>query len=941
LWIATFNGLARFDGVTFKVFEPDETPELLSSRIVALSEDPQGALWVATEEGDLVRESRNAFVSHRAPDRGVITRSARSLAHTADGAVWMMTMDNQLMKFANGNFSIISTNWNLQDNRVNGMATDKDGELWIGTDKELAVWRQGGFEVAWDQSHEQGFSVVGLARSRAGGCWVVGNGRLRRFASGKWDEDAGPYVATRAIVDGLCEARSGDIWLGTYGNGLFCYQTNGVVLHMSTRQGLPSDVIRCLYADREDNIWVGTEGGGLVRLKPKVFQSFGRQEGLSGDCALSVCEGADGEIWVGTNGGGVDRLKDGRVQAFHGEQGLTNEFVWSVHQDRNHVLWAGTWGGGLFRLDGDKFTSVGCEGQGPEPVVCSLFEDSHGTVWLGQQRSRAEVLGLKEGKTSVVRLPSQLPRTDVRVVTEDKRGNLWIGTYDDGLYLLRGSRAIRFGKHEGMNSERIRSLYVDDDGVLWIGTYKGGLNRLEENRFRAITSHDGLLDDVILHIEEDRRGNLWFSSAAGVFRAGKDELNRFARGQSSTVHCLAYTKADGLPGLECTGGSQPSGCKSRDGRLWFPTVNGVAVVDPDKVPFNPLPPPVWIEKVISEGKKSSSVFQITNSVKGEIVDAEPGEIELPPLSIPPGKPRCEFHYTALSLTAPEKVRFRHKLEGSGEDWTESGSRVALYNYLPPGTYRFRVQACNNDDVWNEVGASLAIIMLPQFWQTWWFRTLLVAAVLLIFVGAYELRLASERRLTGLRLRIARDLHDEVGSNLGSIALISEVMPKTSAPATDEVSEIRRIAVQTIESLRDIVWFLDPTNDNMDDLVLRMKDTARTMLPGIPFEFRCTGSSGTVKPSLGLRRNLFPILKEILHNVAKHAHATKVDIELEISPREIQLRVNDNGVGFDEPRVKLGNGLKNLRRRAAELAGALKLGSHPGKGTTVILTAPIT
>jgi len=294
----------------------------------------------------------------------------------------------------------------------------------------------------------------------------------------------------------------------------------------------------------------------------------------------------------------------------------------------------------------------------------------------------------------------------------------------------------------------------------------------------------------------------------GIFRVSKDDLDRLACGQGGGLRCFSYTRADGLPSLECSGGCQPAGCKTRDGRLWFPTVNGLAVLDPDQIPFNARPPPVLIDDVLIEGEKTKSIFTVSPS---QAADAD--ELAIPRatlLRVPPGKPRFEFHYTALSLTAPEKVRFKYKLEGLEKEWVEAGTeRAAHYSYLRPGDYKFRVLACNNDGVWNETGASLALIILPHVWQTWWFRLLAASALLLLFVLAYEMRLTLERRVTRLRLRMARDLHDEVGSNLGTIALLSEVLSRQAAGANEELGEIRRVTVQTVDSLRDIVWFLDP------------------------------------------------------------------------------------------------------------------------------------
>ncbi|MDB6111652.1 MAG: Histidine kinase [Pedosphaera sp.] len=935
LWLGTFAGLVRFDGVRFKVFTPDNTPGLSSSRIIKIFEDRQGALWMGTEEGDVVRCLAGQFQSFPPPSPG---NYIHAFAETADGALLMVSSSQELFRFGAGRFMLVSTNWDLLSTKVNGLMSDLQGQVMVSTEHEIGVWQDGRFNEAWEQNPQENFGPGALASSREGGCWVAANGRLRRFNHGRWVADYGVYPWSKGDLYCMLEDHLGRLWIGTYGSGLFRYETNGTVLHVSTQEGMAGEFVRSLCEDREGNLWVGTESHGLARLTPTVFRSYGRQQGLAGDNVLTVCEGADGELWIGMNGDGVDRLKDGIVQHYGPREGLTNECVWSVFQDRSRTLWAGTWGGGLFKLKEDWFIPISGLGQ-ENPVVCAIYEDSQSAIWLGQHRTKPEIIQLSAGKPTVFTLPAQHSHVDVRSMVEDRAGNLWIGTQGDGLYRFKAGEWTRFGKRNGLGSESIRSLYADPDGTLWIGTYGGGLTRLKAGAFINYTTKDGLVNDAISYITEDNWSNLWCSSSSGVFRVGKEELNRFARGEVRAIRCFAYTKADGLPSLECSGGSQPAGCKTRDGRLWFPTVRGLAVVDPEHVPINLSPPPVVIEEVVLEGKAQSPKANAGSGQAEAQIFVIP-ENQPAPLKVSPGNQRLAFHYTGLSFTAPEKVQFKYKLEGLEEEWVNAGPRrTANYSHLPPGRYRFCVLACNNDGVWNEAGATLALIIPPYFWQTWWFRLLGAAAVVLLFVLAYELRLASERKLVRLRLRIARDLHDEVGSNLGSIALLSEVMPKPAHGSVDEVSEIRRIAVQTIGSLRDIVWFLDPAGDQMDDLILRMKDTARTMLPGIAFEFRSTGRDGFAT-SLELRRNVFLIFKELLHNIAKHAHATRVEIDVEVTPRQFQLRVSDNGIGFEESQSQGGNGLKNLHRRAADLRGSVKIQSRPGHGTTVTLTAPV-
>ena len=929
MWLGTAGGLVRFDGMKFHVFQPDNTPGLPSSRILSLFEDRRGTLWIGTEEGHLVRYGDGKFQISSPSGWAKLAGYIQSFAEGEDGSSWLISPEKDLIRLRPDRLAFAFTNAELLETKVNFLAGDSQGGMWASTDREVGVWRDSRYTRIIERAPTTEFSPAVLAGSREGGCWVAADGRLRKFKQSGCVTDYGGFPWSKGSVVCILEDHRGKVWVGTYGSGVYCYDTNGVARRFSIEENLPGAFIRSLGEDREGNIWVGLEGDGLVRIKPVVFRSYGRKQGLAGDCVLSVCEGAEGELWLGTVADGVNRLKDGVIEHFGTAQGLANDFIHSVFYDRNHTLWVGTWGGGLCRRVENGFESYTNLGD-RNGIVCALFQDSKDNLWVGQQWSQPEIMQLRDGKPSVTRLQSKISGTDIRTVVEDRAGNVWIGTQGDGLYRINDREQTHFGRREGLTSEYIQSLYVGEGGTLWIGTLGGGLNRFKDGKFASFTTKGGLVNDTLGFITQDGRGNLWCGSLAGVFRVSLDELNRFASGQSRWINCLLFTKSDGLPSVECVGGCCPSGCKTRDGRLWFPTVRGLAVVDPENIPVNLLPPPVAIEEVVIEGKERSSIFDIANSTAPERSTA--------PLRISPGVQRLELHYTGLSLTEPMKVRFKYKLEGVEEDWVEAGTgRSVNYNHLQPGTYNFRVQACNNDGIWNEQGASLALIILPHFWQTWWFKVLCVAAVVLLFVVIYEIRLASERRLARLRLRIASDLHDEVGSNLGSIALLSEMIPN----AAEEVDEIRRVALATVGSLRDIVWFLDPAGDNMNDLVLRMKDTARTLLPGIPFDFLSEGESASIRSSLHLRRNIFPMFKEILHNVAKHARASRVEIRLKVTPRQFQICVKDNGVGFDEGQVRRGNGLKNLRRRTADLHGQLQIQSQPGAGACFTVTAPLT
>ena len=479
--------------------------------------------------------------------------------------------------------------------------------------------------------------------------------------------------------------------------------------------------------------------------------------------------------------------------------------------------------------------------------------------------------------------------------------------------------------------ERFWALHADAEGVIWIGTLGGGLLRFQDGAFTRYTSREGLPNEHVSQILEDQGGQLWLGTRSGIARVSKAALNQFARGETSFVRFVTYGKFDGLPTAECSGGSQPACWRSRDGHLWFATVKGAVWTDPAELPFNPVPPPVVIEEISVDGQRVTE----GRPTRGESRRPVPAR-----LRIPAGRHYLDFKFTALSLTSPDKVRFKWQMAGLEKDWTlESNRRSVSYSFLPPGDYEFQVQACNNDGVWSQTAAAIQLTVLPYFWQTWWFG---MGAVLLgvAMLGAiYSARIARLRGLEHLRLRIARDLHDEVGANLGSISLLAQVMEQQ--PSRADATQVRGIAVETIGTLRDIVWFLDPQHDRLSDLVTRLNEIAKNMLPHVAHQFEQSGDFRSAKLPLAFRRNVPPLFKEALHNILKHARATEVRITVRRWEDKFQFRIADNGVGFDELATPAGNGLKNLRRRAADIGGQLEIASQRGGGTTVTLTAPIT
>jgi signal transduction histidine kinase len=397
------------------------------------------------------------------------------------------------------------------------------------------------------------------------------------------------------------------------------------------------------------------------------------------------------------------------------------------------------------------------------------------------------------------------------------------------------------------------------------------------------------------------------------------------------LRCVAYGKADGLATVQCNDFAKPAAWKGRDGRLWFATIKGLAVVNPRALGnVDSQPPPVLIEEMVVDNR----------AIYGPLS----GGFGAGLVKVPPGRGDLGIRYTGLSLQVPERVRFKYKLEGRDTEWVDAGDRrFAFYSNLQPGPYRFQVAARNNDGVWNEAGAELAFVLLPYFWQTWWFKLVIAAALGLAGWTVYRFRAARYRQIERLRVRIAADLHDEIGSTVASIALLSKLGQRVSAPEADrrELTEITRIAEQTAHNIREIVWFINPDYDTLPEMIARMKDVAATMLGGLEHRFEAPHDPEPVRLSLEFRRDIFLIFKETLHNIIKHAQASRVEIQIKENKGELHLRIQDDGVGFDGQQASGGNGLKNLRLRMAQLGGKVEVRSTPGCGTTVSLSAKIT
>ena len=951
LWVGTPTGLSRFDGLQFETISLTNVIAKPNRGIVTMLRGRHTGLWLAMDRGAVVRLSGN---SSRAYVKNLPKFIPGGMAEDAAGTLWIAYHGGTVYRIKDDQVTLMTTSDGIPSGiDICALTTDNRGRVWYAKSGQVGIYSNGHFHVVCElPAQPMATPQMRLATAQDGNVWVCYGFHLYKCNAQGAVQDFGEFhpenSGTQATV--MLEDSSSNAWIGTSYSGLYRHGPSGFqAITTVSHSGILS-----LAEDREGNIWVGTFGGGLNRIRPRAITMESTETGgLPFPSVESICEAADGTIWAVTQNGVLAHKVGDRWNAIP----VSNDWPGDgtcVNTDSKGNVWVGTHLHGLYCWRDGKFIDWEGAAETHGLTFHTLVASRSGDLWIGQETPGA-VLRLHQGKLTEFPVP-QAARI-IRAMVEDTAGVIWVGTSAGNLMRIDGNKLVDVTPRPMDDPTPIRCLYATTNGALWIGYTGSGVGYLRNGHYSEFNSEQGLFDDYISHIVADDNGWLWFGANKGIFKVRQKDFED-AADKNSRVRSVHYGRGDSLPSLQGTFGDSPDVLRSRDGRIWIPTLTALVVADPAKLYEPAEPPPALLTRVTVDlhiVAEYGGILPRQKDLQNPVLELSSRD---PVLHLLPDHGSITFDFTAFNFSAPENVEFRYRLVGGADEgWVQSGTvRSVPYPRLANGNYTFEVTASNGDGNWNETSAHISLIVAPFFWQTWWFNLAEIAGftfciiAIVRYVSFRRLRaqlrvLEQQAALQRERTRIAKDIHDDLGANLTQIAYLGELANQDRGEPNlvgERIGKISATARQAVKSLDEIVWAVNPRNDTLAHLLDYAGQFAVDYLRVIGI--RCRLDFPTEIPprqlSTDLRHNLFLVVKEALHNIFKHANASEVWLRAKVDDRALEVVIEDNGRGFaTAPNDALADGLRNMKQRMTDIGGEFCVESKPGAGTRIILRRP--
>jgi len=950
LWLATPRGLTRFDGIRFTVYSKQETTGLESNYVRAVFASREGDLWVGLERGGVSRRHGGIFeiIAPMAP-RTAMTSWTSSFAQDAAGAIWFgRAPDPIAFKWDAGTLVKFTDKDGIGSGRDTFVSGEEDGRIWYSTKSGCGVMDRDRFRPI-DPS---GGGLVRLTSASGGGMWAArGDYLLRYKADGyprvvsdlSWlsrllknptpDLD-GEFGGTEAASPGipasevtvLYEDGNGVLWLGTRNSGLFRFRDGKFERVPTSSNGILS-----LMEDREGNLWAGTSDGGLNRLSPNRFSLRRSKHGLGRDTVISMCADTEGSLWLAIQDGMLVRSLDANHETFAPPAGWPGGPISVVCRDPKGGIWIGFDSAELLHWQEGTFSKVKL----PRDNVRSLLADRQGTLWIAT--ARGGLYNYADG--AVHETPTAGGLVVARALAEDSSGHLWVGT-EEGLVFQRQADGhfASISLPGAKPGESIRFLTPDANGSVWIGAVEGGLYRWKAGQVTHLSQSAGLPNDDLRSLAITENGELWITSGRGLFRVPREDIEAAMADPSRPLTLDAYGPNEGVQSMEFMFGSRNATAQTQNGHLWFATSRGALEIGPE----------------IRSGKAQLASPLIEEMrAAGQMTPLDGKE-----LTFPPGIRDVEISYTLPETAAPERLRFRYRLEGYDDSWVTAGTqRVARFPKLPAGDYQFQVQAFAPNGMLLPREASLKFTVRTAWWETAWFRILAIASGVIVLAAIVRVvmlrqirarlhRLEEQTALDRERARIARDMHDELGASLTRITLMSDLAAlevKSNSEARDQFNNIASAARKIAGTLDEIVWTVNPRNDTLEQLAGYVGEFASEYLnaAGIAMNLELPSEIPPLTVSSEIRHQLLLAVKEALNNIVKYSAATEVVVRMIYAEQSLEFVVSDDGRGFEPSAIsETANGLRNMRQRLAGLGGSALIESRLGIGTTISFSLPL-